>query len=51
MPQQRSMQQFTRALFAGSADDEPVLVDAVDFVEDAEHDDFADLLAEQALQD
>lgn len=44
--EQRSMQQFAREEFATEADDEPSLINAVDFLQDAEEDDFADLLAE-----
>ncbi len=45
-PQQVSMQQFTRNTFAESADGDPELVNAVDFIQDADGDDFADLLAQ-----
>jgi len=45
-PEQKSMQQFARDTFAEDADDEPALINAVEFAEDAENDDFADLLAE-----
>ena len=45
-PEQRSMNQFARDTFATEADDEPVLINAVEFVMDAEEDDFADLLAQ-----
>ena len=44
-PEQRSMQQFTRDEFAAGADDEPFLINAVEFDQDADTDDFADLLA------
>lgn len=43
-PEQRSMQQFARDAFATDADDDPVLVNALEFIMDAEADDFADLL-------
>ncbi len=45
-PEQKSMQQFARDTFAEGADDEPALINAVEFAEDAENDDFADLLAQ-----
>ena len=45
-PEQRSMQQFARDTYATDADDDPVLVNAVEFAMDAEDDDFADLLAQ-----
>ena len=45
-PEQKSMQQFARDTFAEDADDEPALINAVEFAEDAEDDDFADLLAQ-----
>jgi len=45
-PEQKSMQQFARDTFAEDADDEPALINAVEFAEDAENDDFADLLAQ-----
>ena len=45
-PEQRSMQQFARDAFATEADEDPVLINAVEFVMDAETDDFADLLAQ-----
>ncbi len=45
-PDQQSMQQFARDTFAADADDDPVLINAVEFVMDAETDDFADLLAQ-----
>ena len=40
------MQQFIRAAFASSADDDPELINAVEFAQDADDDDFADLLAQ-----
>lgn len=45
-PQQKSLQQFTRTSFADSADGEPELINAVEFAQDADDDDFADLLAQ-----
>ena len=45
-PEQRSMQQFVRDTFATDADEDPALINAVEFVMDAEADDFADLLAQ-----
>ena len=45
-PEQRSMQQFARDAFAADADGEPDLINAVEFAQDAEDDDFADLLAQ-----
>ena len=45
-PEQKSMQQFTRASFSVGADGQPELVNAVEFDQDAENDDFADLLAQ-----
>ena len=45
-PRQTSMQQFARSSFDVDADDEPELVNALEFMQDADDDDFADLLAE-----
>ena len=45
-PEQKSMQVFTRDLFGADADDEPNLVNALEFAQDADDDDFADLLAQ-----
>ena len=45
-PEVKSLQQFTRETFAAPADSEPELVNAVEFVQDAGGDDFADLLAQ-----
>ena len=45
-PEQQSMQQFTRASFSVDGDGQPELVNAVEFDQDAEDDDFADLLAQ-----
>ena len=44
--QQLSFQQFVRAEFAKPQDSEPTLVNAVAFDQDADNDDFADLLAQ-----
>ena len=44
--EQKSMQQFTRDSFADDADDDPPLINAVEFAQDADEDDFADLLAD-----
>ena len=43
-PEQRSVQQFVRDAFADEPDDEPLLINAVEFVQDADEEDFADLL-------
>ncbi|MGB5258380.1 MAG: hypothetical protein WBN44_14090, partial [Woeseiaceae bacterium] len=43
-PEQKSMQQITRQWFDGTPDGEPELVNAVEFAQDADSDDFADLL-------
>ncbi len=45
VPEVKSVQQFTRDTFAEPANGEPELVNAVDFTQDADGDDFADLLA------
>lgn len=45
-PEQKSMQQFARDAFAADANDEPALINAVEFAQDAEEDDFADLLVD-----
>ena len=45
-PEVKSLQQFARDAFAASADSEPELVNAVEFVQDAGSDDFADILAQ-----
>ncbi len=42
-PEQRSMQEFARSVFPTDADGAPTLINAVDFIRDAEEDDFADL--------
>ena len=43
-PQQQSMQQYSRAEFANPADGDPALINAIEFTQDADGDDFADLL-------
>ncbi|MEM7765730.1 MAG: hypothetical protein AAF290_16815 [Pseudomonadota bacterium] len=45
-PERKSIQQFTRTSFAVDADGEPELVNAVEFDQDADGDDFADLLTQ-----
>ncbi len=45
-PLQESMQQFTRSTFAELADDDPEFVNAVNFTQDADDDDFADFFAQ-----
>ena len=45
-PEQKSMQEFTRTNFSKPADDEPALVNAIQFGQDAEIDDFSDLLSQ-----
>ncbi len=44
--EQKSMQQFARDTFSSPEDDEPALINAVEFSQDADNDDFADLLAQ-----
>lgn len=44
--EQKSMSQFARDVFMRSADEEPTPINAVDFFQDADDDDFADLLAQ-----
>lgn len=46
VPQQVSLQQFVRDEFARIDNGEPVLINAVAFDQDADNDDFADLLAQ-----
>ena len=46
VPQQESVQQFVRMAFAAGVDSEPVLINAVSFIQDASNDNFADLLAQ-----
>ncbi len=45
-PEQKSMSQFARDTFVASEDDEPALINAVEFDQDADEDDFDDLLAQ-----
>ncbi len=44
VPERVSIQQFARSTFPEEADDEPELVNAVEFVQDADEDDFSDLI-------
>lgn len=44
--EQRSIQQFVRSGFMQAADDDPELINAVDFAQDAGEDDFTDLLSQ-----
>ena len=44
-PQQLSIQQFTRTSFSQAEDGEPELINALQFEQDADNDEFADLLA------
>ena len=46
VPQQASLQQFVRTEFAQAEDGQPALINAIAFDQDAENDDFADLLAQ-----
>ncbi len=46
VPQQASFQQFVRTEFARAEDGEPALINAIAFDQDADNDDFADLLAQ-----
>ncbi len=46
VPQQMSMQQFTRTAFPETEADDPELINAVAFDQDADDDTFADLLAQ-----
>ncbi len=46
VPQQASLQQFVRTEFAQAQDGEPALINAIAFNQDAQNDDFADLLAQ-----
>jgi len=43
VPEQRSIQQFARSTFAEADNDEPTLINAVEFLQDADGDDFTDL--------
>lgn len=45
VPEQKSLQTFTRSTFAEPADGEPALINAVEFARDAEGDGFEDLLS------
>ncbi|MEO0346057.1 MAG: hypothetical protein AAF229_07335 [Pseudomonadota bacterium] len=44
--EQRSLQQFARDTFTSTDVETPTLINAVEFAQDADEDDFADLLAE-----
>ena len=46
VPQQVSLQQFVRTTFADAEDGDPALINAIAFDQDADNDDFADLLAQ-----
>lgn len=46
VPQEKSVQQFTRSSFAEEPDADPTLINAVTFIQDADEDDFEDLLAQ-----
>lgn len=46
VPEQKSMQEFVRTTIELAPDAEPELVNAVEFLQDAEEDDFSDLFAE-----
>ncbi len=46
VPEQKSMSQFARDTFTATEGDTPELINAVEFDQDADDDDFADLLAE-----
>ena len=45
-PQPQFIGEFTRSNFAGDEEGDPVLINAIAFDEDAEDDDFADLLGD-----
>ncbi len=45
-PQQLSMQQFARTTYLEDESDDPALINAVEFDQDADDDDFADLLGQ-----
>ncbi len=45
VPQQQSMQNFTRDAFGADPDGDPELINAIEFQQDADADEFADLLA------
>ena len=44
VPQQQSMQNFTRDAFNADPDGDPALINAIEFQQDADDDEFADLL-------
>ena len=44
--EQRSIQRFAREAFVRPADDDPALINAVEFAQDADEDDFDDLLSQ-----
>jgi hypothetical protein len=46
VPQQQSLQQWTRAVFLEDEADDPELINAISFAQDADDDDFADFLAQ-----
>ena len=46
VPQEQSLQQWTRAFFLEDENDAPELINAISFVQDADDDDFADLLVQ-----
>lgn len=46
VPQEMSVQQFTRTMFAQDEADDPELINAISFSQDADDDDFADLLGQ-----
>ncbi len=46
VPEQKSMSQFARDTFTATDGDDPALINAVEFDQDADEDDFADLLAQ-----
>lgn len=46
VPQAQSLQQWTRAFFFEDENDDPELINAISFGQDADDDDFADLLAQ-----
>ncbi len=46
VPEVRSMQTFARDAFAGDENADPALINAVEFLQDADSDDFSDLLAD-----
>ncbi len=46
VPEEQSLAQWTRAVFLEDENDAPELINAISFVQDADDDDFADLLAQ-----